>query len=404
MGICWSSLPDQKPNSLPIVPSTIDNLSEGDTCSVGDNSWLSVGSSNLTTWVSQVSGSFTRVWGKNNGTHEGSRYLDAGSDGDFENCVISNIAGANLKVFSFAQLISATNNFGRDMVVGRGGFGKVYKGWQKEMVPSMGIKKSAIAVKKLGTASRQGFKQWQAEVNILGRLSHPNLVKLLGYCYENKQFLLVYEYLSNGSLNYHLFGKGSVQPLPWDIRFKIAKGVAQGLTYMHSPDQVSVIHRDLKSSNILLDKFYNAKISDFGLAALVPSADDSQVETHLMGTYGYAAPEVYVTGHHYAKSDVYSFGVVLVEMLTGLRAIDRRRPDEQQFLVSWIIPFLSNKRKLKSIMDVRLKGKYPLKEASLVAQLAIRCLQAEPRIRPSMKEIAETLEQVEARKYKSIRS
>lgn len=101
---------------------------------------------------------------------------------------------------------------------------------------------------------------------------------------------------------------------------------------------------------------------------------------------------------------MYSFGVVLVEMLTGLRAIDRRRPDEQQFLVSWIIPFLSNKRKLKSIMDVRLKGKYPLKEASLVAQLAIRCLQAEPRIRPSMKEIAETLEQVEARKYKSIRS
>ena len=133
----------------------------GDTCSVGDNSWLSVGSSNLTTWVSQVSGSFTLVWGKNNGTHEGSQYLDAGSDGDFENCVISNIAGANLRVFSYTQLLSATNNFGRDMLVGRGGFGKVYKGWQKEMVPSMGIKKSAIAVKKLGTASRQGFKQWQ---------------------------------------------------------------------------------------------------------------------------------------------------------------------------------------------------------------------------------------------------
>jgi hypothetical protein len=133
----------------------------GDTFSVGDNSWLSVGSSNITAWVSQVSGSFTRIWGKNNGTHEDSRYLDAGSDEDFENGGSSNIAVANLKVFSYAQLIAATNNFGRDMVVGRGGFGKVYKGWQKEMVPSMGIKKSAIAVKKLGTASRQGFQQWQ---------------------------------------------------------------------------------------------------------------------------------------------------------------------------------------------------------------------------------------------------
>lgn len=403
MGICWSSLPDQKPNSLPIVPSNIDNLSAGDTSSLGDNSWLSVGSGNITAWASQVSGSFTRIWGKNNGSHEDSRYLDAGSDEDFENGGISNIAVGNLKVFSYVQLIAATNNFGRDMVVGRGGFGKVYKGWQKEMVPSKGIKKSAIAVKKLGTASRQGFKQWQAEVNVLGRLSHPNLVKLLGYCYENKQFLLVYEYLPNGSLNYHLFGKASVQPLTWDIRFKIAIGVAQGLTYMHSPE-VSVLHRDLKSSNILLDEFYNARIADFGLAALVPSADESQAEAHLMGTYGYAAPEVYLTGHRNAKSDVYSFGVVLVEMLTGLRAIDRRRPNEQQFLVSWVIPFLSSKRKLKSIMDTRLKGKYPLKEASHVARLAIRCLKVEPKIRPSMKEIADTLEQVEVRKYKSIRS
>ncbi|KAJ6958781.1 serine/threonine-protein kinase PIX13 [Populus alba x Populus x berolinensis] len=305
MGICWSSLPDQKPNSLPIVPSHIDNLSAGDTSSLGDNSWMSVGSGNITAWASQI----------------------AGSDEDFENGGISNIAVGNLKVFSYVQLIAATNNFGRDMVVGRGGFGKVYKGWQKEMVPSKGIKKSAIAVKKLGTASRQGFKQWQLiwfDLEALGTLASYNSI--------------------------------------------------------------------------------NARIADFGLAALVPLADESQAEAHLMGTYGYAAPEVYVTGHRNAKSDVYSFGVVLVEMLTGLRAIDRRRPNEQQFLVSWVIPFQSSKRKLKSILDTRLKGKYPLKEASHVARLAIRCLKVEPKIRPSMKEIAETLEQVEVRKYKSIRS
>ncbi|XP_034902220.1 probable serine/threonine-protein kinase PIX13 [Populus alba] len=254
----------------------------------------------------------------------------------------------------------------------------------------------------------------QAEVNILGKLSHPNLVKLLGYCHE-KEVPLVYEFMQNDCLNYHLFGKGSIQPLPWDIRLKVAVGITQGLAYLHSPE-VLVIHRDLRSSNILLDKrihntdvtsmfwFYSSSIMQrYQILAwhqffhlMIP------VSKLVMGTYGYAAPEIMRAGRFYAKSDVFSFGVVLVEMLTGSRAIDTKRPNGKDVVVNWVIPFLSNKRKLKKkTMDTRLEGKYPIKEASLIAQFAIRCLQLEPKFRPSMKEIAETSEQIVAHQLKA---
>ncbi|XP_058190428.1 probable serine/threonine-protein kinase PIX13 [Rhododendron vialii] len=172
----------------------------------------------------------------------------------------------------------------------------------------------------------QGLEEWQSEVNFLGRLSHPNLVKLVGYCWEDKELLLVYEFMQKGSLENHLFGKGSaIQPLPWDIRFKILLGAARGLEFLHTSEK-HIIYRDFKASNILLDGSYNAKISDFGLAKLRPSASQSHVTTRVMGTYGYAAPEYMATGHLYVKSDMYSFGVVLVEMLTGLHALDTTRP------------------------------------------------------------------------------
>ncbi|CAL5364014.1 unnamed protein product [Camellia sinensis] len=170
----------------------------------------------------------------------------------------------------------------------------------------------------------------------------------------------------------------AVDPLSWDIRLKIAIGAARGLACLHTSDK-KVIYRDFKASNILLDGNYNAKISDFGLAKLGPSGGESHVTTRVMGTYGYAAPEYVATGHLYVKSDVYGFGVVLLEMLTGLRALDSKCPSGQHNLIDWTKPFLSNKRKLKSIMDVRIEGQYSSKATLIAAQLTIQCLESEPR-------------------------
>ncbi|KAL8536269.1 hypothetical protein ACS0TY_011773 [Phlomoides rotata] len=204
----------------------------------------------------------------------------------------------NLRVFTFSELKIATRNFRSDTVLGEGGFGKVYKGWLDEKTPGKAGSGTVIAVKKLNSESMQGFQEWQSEVNFLGRLSHPNLVRLLGYCWEDKELLLVYEFMQKGSLENHLFGRGSsVQPLPWNIRLKILIGAANGLAFLHASDR-KVIYRDFKASNILLDGSYHAKISDFGLAKMGPTASKSHVTTQVMGTHGYAAPEYVATGNH----------------------------------------------------------------------------------------------------------
>ncbi|XP_071703106.1 probable serine/threonine-protein kinase PIX13 isoform X2 [Rutidosis leptorrhynchoides] len=347
MGLCNST--------TNIAPSTSQNFSSGISGNVSGNSMFSSGSGD-----------------------------DRGPGGQI-------LPHPNLKLYTFSELKSATKNFRNDTILGEGGFGKVYKGWIESKVNGSG---SVIAVKKLNSESMQGIEEWQAEVNFLGRLSHPNLVKLLGYCYEGKELLLVYEFMQRGSLENHLFGRGStVQPLAWDIRLKIAIGAARGLSFLHTSDK-SVIYRDFKASNILLDGSYNAKLSDFGLAKMA-SASQSHVTTRVMGTYGYAAPEYVTTGHLYVKSDVYGFGVVLVEMLTGLRALDNGRPAAQQNLVDWVKPYLANRRKIKNIMDSRLEGRYPSKAAAQIAQLALTCLASEQKSRPSMKEVVATLERLE---------
>ncbi|KAM3695835.1 hypothetical protein ACJW31_07G164300 [Castanea mollissima] len=287
----------------------------------------------------------------------------------------------NLRIFSFTELKIATKNFRPDTVLGEGGFGQVFNGWLEDKGQSKSGNGTVIAVKKLNSESFQGFQECQSEVNVLGRLSHPNLVKLLGYCQEDRELLLIYDFVQKGSLENHLFGRGSaVQPLPWDIQLKIAIGAARGLAFLHTSD-MQVIHRDIKTSNILLDESYTAKISDFSLAKLGPSASQTHVTTRVMGTYGCAAPEYVATGHLYVKSDVYGFGVVLVEILTGLRALDTNRP---------------KRSKLKQIMDSRLEGKYPSKAVFHISQLALKCLAAEPKHRPSMKEVLEKLERFEA--------
>ncbi|PKU60780.1 probable serine/threonine-protein kinase PIX13 [Dendrobium catenatum] len=306
----------------------------------------------------------------------------------------------NLHIFTFAELRSATKNFKPEAVLGEGGFGKVFKGWvdEKTLSPVKSGLGMVVAVKKLNSTSMQGYEEWQSEVNFLGRLSHPNLVKLLGYCWEDRELLLVYEFMPKGSLENHLFRRGAAfDPLSWNVRLKIAIGAARGLAFLHSSEK-QIIYRDFKASNILLDSNYNAKLSDFGLAKNGPIGSESHVTTRVIGTYGYAAPEYVATGHLYVKSDVYGFGVVLLEMLSGQRALDPNRPAGQHSLVDWAKPYLADRRKLSRMMDSRLDGKYPSKGALQAAQLTYRCIEAEPKNRPSMKEVVETLEEIEALK------
>ncbi|XWS20843.1 hypothetical protein CRYUN_Cryun30bG0003800 [Craigia yunnanensis] len=306
------------------------------------------------------------------------------------------IVSNTLKIFTLSELKAATRNFRPDTVLGEGGFGRVFKGWIDEntYAPSKVGVGLAVAVKKSNPDSSQGLQEWQAEVNFLGRFCHQNLVKLLGYCWEENQFLLVYEYMQKGSLENHLFRRGA-EPLTWETRLKIAIGAAQGLSFLHKSEN-SVIYRDFKASNILLDGAYNSKLSDFGLAKFGPINGNSHVTTRVMGTYGYAAPEYVATGHLYVKSDVFGFGVVLLEMLTGLRALDTNRPSGEHNLVEWAKYSLTEKKKLKKIMDPRLEEQYPPKAALQAGELILKCLESDPRSRPSMEEVLNMLEKISA--------
>ncbi|KAF5446932.1 hypothetical protein F2P56_032526 [Juglans regia] len=310
------------------------------------------------------------------------------------------LQSTNVKSFSFSELKMSTRNFRPDSVLGEGGFGSVFKGWidQHTFAASKPGTGMIIAVKRLNQESFQGHREWLAEVNYLGQLYHPHLVKLIGYCLEDEHRLLVYEFMPRGSLENHLFRRGSYfQPLSWSLRLKVALGAAKGLAFLHSAE-TKVIYRDFKTSNILLDSNYNAKLSDFGLAKDGPTGDKSHVSTRVMGTYGYAAPEYLATGHLTTRSDVYSFGVVLLEMLSGRRAVDKNRPAGEHNLVEWAKPYLANKRKMFRILDNRLEGQYTMEGAYKAATLALRCLSMEAKFRPTMDEVVTALEQLQEAK------
>ncbi|KAH9773731.1 putative serine/threonine-protein kinase PIX7 [Citrus sinensis] len=283
---------------------------------------------------------------------------------------------SRLRKFTFNDLKLATRNFRPESLLGEGGFGCVFKGWIEEngtapVKPGTGL---TVAVKTLNHDGLQGHKEWLAEVNFLGDLVHLNLVKLIGYCIEDDQRLLVYEFMPRGSLENHLFRRSL--PLPWSIRMKIALGAAKGLAFLHEeaerPD-------------------YNAKLSDFGLAKDGPEGDKTHVSTRVMGTYGYAAPEYVMTGHLTSRSDVYSFGVVLLEMLTGRRSMDKNRPNGEHNLVEWARPHLGERRRFYRLIDPRLEGHFSIKGAQKAAQLAAHCLSRDPKARPLMSEVVEAL-------------
>ncbi|KAG4202879.1 hypothetical protein ERO13_A05G364700v2 [Gossypium hirsutum] len=298
---------------------------------------------------------------------------------------------SQLRKFSFNDLRLATRSFRPESLLGEGGFGCVFKGWISEngnapVKPGTGL---PVAVKTLNHDGLQGHREWLAEVNYLGDLLHPNLVKLIGYCIEDDQRLLVYEFMPRGSLENHLFRRS--MPLPWSTRMKIALGAAKGLAFLHEEAERPVIYRDFKTSNILLDADYNAKLSDFGLAKDGPEGDKTHVSTRVMGTYGYAAPEYVMTGHLTSKSDVYSFGVVLLEMLTGRRSMDKNRPNGEHNLVEWARPYLAERRRFYRLIDPRLEGHFSIKGAQRAIQLAAHCLSRDPKARPLMSGVVETL-------------
>ncbi|KAI4317343.1 hypothetical protein L6164_025217 [Bauhinia variegata] len=295
-----------------------------------------------------------------------------------------------LIVFTYDELKIITENFRKDHVLGGGGFGSVYKGFISEEVRK-GLPYLPVAVKVHdGDNSHQGHREWLAEVIFLGQLSHPNLVKLIGYCCEDEHRVLIYEFMARGSVENNLFSK-VLLPLPWSVRMKIAFGAAKGLAFLHDAEK-PVIYRDFKTSNILLDLDYNAKLSDFGLAKDGPVGDKSHVSTRIMGTYGYAAPEYIMTGHLTPRSDVYSFGVVLLELVSGRKSLDKSRPTREQNLTDWALPLLKEKKKLLNIIDPRLEGDYPIKGVHKASMLAYHCLNRNPKARPLMRDIVDSLE------------
>ncbi|MFQ6656196.1 hypothetical protein Gotur_026406 [Gossypium turneri] len=317
------------------------------------------------------------------------------------------LQSSNLKTFTFSELKTATRNFSPDTVLGAGGFGSVFKGWIDEhsltaTKPGTGI---VTAVKRFNQEGFQGHKEWLAEINYLGQLHHPNLVKLIGYCLEDEHRLLVYEFMAWGSMENHLFRRRSYfPPLPWGIRMKVALGAAKGLAFLHNA-KTQVIFRDFKTSNILLDSNYNTKLSDFGLARDGPTGDRSHVSTRVMGTYGYAAPEYLATGIAlcfiffsnliYAVIYPTALELFFLKCYPGRRAVDKNRPSGEHNLVDWAKPYLTNKRRIFRVLDTRLQGQYSLNRAQKAANRALQCLAAEPKLRPRMDEVVKALEQLQ---------
>ncbi|KAG2668084.1 hypothetical protein I3843_15G136500 [Carya illinoinensis] len=300
---------------------------------------------------------------------------------------------SNVDIFTYEEMTLATKHFRPDLIIGEGGFGIVYKGVIDENVRP-GYKTVEVAIKELNRDGFQGDREWLAEVNYLGQLRHSNLVKLIGYCCEDEHRLLVYEYMVSGNLERHLFRRvGST--LNWSRRMKIALDAAKGLAFLHGAER-PVIYRDFKTSNILMDADFNAKLSDFGLAKDGPMGDQTHVSTRVMGTYGYAAPEYVMTGHLTSRSDVYGFGVVLLELLIGRTALDKSRPSREHNLVEWARPLLNHNKKLLRILDPRLEGQYSVKTAMKVAHLAYQCLSQNPKGRPLMSNVVDILENLQS--------
>ncbi|XP_076883597.1 putative LRR receptor-like serine/threonine-protein kinase At1g53430 [Bidens hawaiensis] len=284
--------------------------------------------------------------------------------------------------FSLRQIKSATRNFDPANKIGEGGFGPVYKG-----VLTDGSK---IAVKQLSARSKQGNREFVTEIGMISALQHTNLVKLFGCCIEGKELLSVYEYLKNNSLARALFGDEDQKlNLDWATRKKICMGIARGLAYLHEESRLKIVHRDIKATNVLLDKDLNAKISDFGLAKL-DEEENTHISTRIAGTIGYMAPEYVMRGYLTDKADVYSFGVVALLIVSGKSNTNYRPKEDFVYLLDWAC-VLQEQGNLLELVDPSL-GKYSKQEAMMMINLALLCTNASPSLRPLMSAVVKMLE------------
>ncbi|KAH1198095.1 putative serine/threonine-protein kinase PBL28 [Glycine max] len=310
-------------------------------------------------------------------------------------------------VFTLREMEQATFSFSDDNLLGKGGFGRVYRGTLKSG--------EVVAIKKMelpAIKAAEGEREFRVEVDLLSRLDHPNLVSLIGYCADGKNRFLVYEYMHNGNLQDHLNGKSCTQnphyvkiflhpssinqcvilgigerKMDWPLRLKVALGAAKGLAYLHSSSclGIPIVHRDFKSTNVLLDAKFEAKISDFGLAKLMSEGQETHVTARVLGTFGYFDPEYTSTGKLTLQSDVYAFGVVLLELLTGRRAVDLNQGPNDQNLVLQVRHLLNDQKKLRKVIDPEMtRNSYTMESIFMFVNLASRCVRSESNERPSM--------------------
>ncbi|WOK91708.1 serine/threonine-protein kinase [Canna indica] len=297
-----------------------------------------------------------------------------------DNAGVSEIG--NVKLYSYTELRNATEDFSPGNKLGEGGFGPVYKGKLKDG--------AIVAIKVLSSESKQGVKEFFNEIKVISSIVHENLVRLHGCCVEDDHKILVYNYLENNSLAQTLLGgsHSNIQ-FSWKTRSKICIGVAQGLAYLHEEVRPHIVHRDIKASNILLDKDLNPRISDFGLAKLLPP-NTTQVSTRVAGTIGYLAPEYAIHGQLTRRADTYSFGVLLLEIVSGRCNTNKRLPYEEQHLLerTWA---LYERNELLKIIDTSLGYDFDAEEASRFMKTALMCTQDAPRLRPSMPNVLKML-------------
>ncbi|RDX60453.1 L-type lectin-domain containing receptor kinase IX.1, partial [Mucuna pruriens] len=312
------------------------------------------------------------MWKRAKGKKEDSLF-DLSMDDEFQK-------GIGPKRFCYKKLASATNNFAETQKIGQGGFGGVYKGYLKDL-------NSNVAIKRISRESRQGIKEYVSEVKIISQLRHRNLVQLIGWCHMKKDLLLIYEFMQNGSLDSHLYRGKSI--LTWQMRYNIAMDLALAVLYLHEEWKQCVLHRDIKSSNVMLDSSFSAKLGDFGLARLVDHEKGSQTTT-LAGTMGYIAPEYFTIGKARKESDIYSFGVVLLELASGRKPIDLKANEGQITIFEWVWE-LYRLGKLLEVVDQKLGGAFDEEQMEHLVVVGLWCANPDYTTRPSIRQVIQVL-------------